>query len=231
MSTGEFGEAIPYFEEAERLDSNRQCHAEIFDASYNGFAKEQVTVEQLCDAADRILAIETDGRELLSLGAIMVYLTEEGRVPARCGPYVREAMERTTETENAEELSVRRQLEPAYTLYVSDDPDLALKQKMAGLPSNWESNAAQLNNLAWWCAVHGIHLERAEGWVREAVELATEAGGQVRASLLDTWAEVAWNRGHRDHAVSLLEQALEMDPENAKLTDRLATYRSRMGEG
>jgi len=231
VSTGKFGQAIPYFEEAERLDTQRQCHAEIFDASYNGFAQKQITVDQLCDAADRVLAVEHEGRELLSLGAIMVYLTEEGREPARCTPYVREALDTTKDTKKEEELTVRRRLQPAYTLYVSEDQDLALEQKIAGLPVAWESSASELNNLAWWCAVHGIHLEKAEEWVSQAVDLIPVTEGPRRASIIDTWAEVAWNRGNRSQAVELLEQALELDPDNTTLSDRLTSYQSQMGDG
>jgi tetratricopeptide (TPR) repeat protein len=67
----------------------------------------------------------------------------------------------------------------------------------------------QLNNLAWICAVAHEHLEDALTAAKRATELDPND-----ANILDTLAEVHFQRGERDEAIQCIRRAIELEPAN-----------------
>jgi len=84
-------------------------------------------------------------------------------------------------------------------------------------------DAGTYNALAWYCAIHDIHLEDALEAARRAVALSPED-----SNILDTLAELYFRLGNKEKAVETAGRALALSPEDAYLKGQLARFR---GEG
>jgi uncharacterized Ntn-hydrolase superfamily protein len=80
------------------------------------------------------------------------------------------------------------------------------------------TGAGALNALAWYCATADMYLEESLEAARRAVELEPENSG-----ILDTLAEVYFRLGRVDEALSTIDRALAIDPED----DYLKSQRER----
>ncbi len=105
-----------------------------------------------------------------------------------------------------------------HAVYVEQDPEKGLRLRRAALPDDWESDADELNGLAWWCFERRVHLAQAETWARQAVEAAP--AGPSKANALDTLAQILHLRGETRAALTLIEEALELDPGSSYLKEQ-----------
>jgi uncharacterized Ntn-hydrolase superfamily protein len=79
-----------------------------------------------------------------------------------------------------------------------------------------DAKAGALNGVAWYCASAGSHLDAAARAAERAVSLEPE-----NTSFLDTLAEVQYRSGQRDAAVTTIEKALRLAPDDAALRAQL----------
>ena len=86
--------------------------------------------------------------------------------------------------------------------------ELGFQQQLAGAkPAGDNTGAEAQNNLAWLCAVAHRELETGLRAAQKAVALAPRS-----APYLDTLAEVYFQRGDQAKAISLIKQAMALDP-------------------
>jgi tetratricopeptide (TPR) repeat protein len=80
-------------------------------------------------------------------------------------------------------------------------------------------DSRRLNNLAWICAVSHEHLDDALAAAKRATELDPND-----ANILDTLAEVHYQRGERAEALQCAQRAAEINPENAYFKNRVKRF-------
>jgi tetratricopeptide (TPR) repeat protein len=149
--------------------------------------------------------------------------------PEGAAVYIAAGLAASEGTEDPELLKDRRKLLISEALVVKNDPELALGLVREGLPEGWEEDAGRLNGFAWWCFENEINLEEAETLARKGAELAED--GAEKALILDTVAEIAHLRGDQAEAVALIEQAIELDPDNEYYGEQLDRFTGSIAEG
>lgn len=209
-STGAYATALTEFETAERLDAARDYASEKFDAAAAGYFAGEVSLDRLRAAADGVVTKTAEAEEAVNIASIMARVTERAGQGALAAPYLRNAMEKSAGSSDPGIHAVMDRLEPYRLLYVENDPGAALARYQEGY-RGWPSDPDALNNVAWWCQAHGIHLVEAEGWAREAV--AAYADPRDRANARDTLANLLLRRGDREGAIEQLTKAFEEAPE------------------
>lgn len=110
-----------------------------------------------------------------------------------------------------------------YFMYGDLVPDTALALRRDHLGLEWRDDVARLNSFAWWCFEHEVNLEEAEVLARRGVDLSE---GVERANVLDTLAEIVNARGRRNEARTLIDDALELNPDS----DYLQSQKTRFAE-
>ena len=80
-------------------------------------------------------------------------------------------------------------------------------------------DSQRLNNLAWICAVSREHLDDALAAAKHAMELDPND-----ANIVDTLAEVHFQRGERAKAIECAQRAVEMNPENAYFKKQIKRF-------
>ena len=79
--------------------------------------------------------------------------------------------------------------------------------------------ALTLNALAWYRAIRGAELQKAQLEIDQALKLSTDSQSLDTKQFLDTKAYILMQLGHFDEAKLLLAQALGADPANQVLPD------------
>jgi uncharacterized Ntn-hydrolase superfamily protein len=81
------------------------------------------------------------------------------------------------------------------------------------------ADAGTLNALAWFCATADLYLPESLQAAQRAVELKPKS-----TDILDTLAEVYFRMGRKDEALSTIERALEIQPDDAYLQGQRARF-------
>lgn len=80
-----------------------------------------------------------------------------------------------------------------------------------------------LNQYAWRMTELSLNLEEALELARKAVRL-TAGDSQTQANIIDTEAEVLWKLNRSDEAVTAIQRAIDLDPENGYFQSQLAKF-------
>jgi tetratricopeptide (TPR) repeat protein len=125
------------------------------------------------------------------------------------------------------------ELQSAVDPYDTLEARIAVREQLlARLPLNNEARSARidlLNNLGCLYWLKGDS-SRASELLAEGLRLAgTELGGQMRASLLNGQAVIAYEAGQYQRAVELLQSALRDGPDDALLLINLSAVSSALG--
>ena len=99
--------------------------------------------------------------------------------------------------------------------------------KKAILPSNWETDPAQLNNLAWRCFENVVALEEARGYAERAIEGAPDS--RSKANAMDTLAEIVNALGDPSKAAEIIASAIELS-DNEYFVKQLKRFRELADE-
>ena len=121
--------------------------------------------------------------------------------------------------ERPEEQGLRFVLGAAYER--DGELEQSLAHLRAALTTN-PDNPTVLNFIGYTLAEHGRDLDEAEGMVRRALELKPGTG-----AYLDSLGWVYFRRGDNDQALSLLEQAAALEPDEPVIADHLGDAYSR----
>lgn len=78
-----------------------------------------------------------------------------------------------------------------------------------------DADAGTLNSLAWFCATSDMYLEESLRAAQRAVDLEPD-----NTAILDTLAEVHFRLGHIDDAITVIERAIAIDPEDSYLREQ-----------
>jgi len=232
LSNKRCAEARRYFEQALALDPQaaieQNVHMQIVRAVYQGLDTGETTLEQAGDATAQLLQ-SPDAKPAHILEACERLLGIVDKLgPETVAPYLEMAYPRLASLDD-ERLKERHQAFLIdYALYVENDPEKAVAAKRASLPNGWESDADQLNEMAWWCFERRVNLEEAEALARRGVELAPD--NTARANLLDTLAEIVYLRGDAAQAAELIRQAVQANSTSQYLQNQLKRFTSPSGE-
>lgn len=93
-------------------------------------------------------------------------------------------------------------------------------ETLSGYLSGPRRDAQELNSLAWFCALGNVHMEEALRAAQLAVELEPES-----AEIIDTLAEVYFRMGRREEALSTIERAIRLAPEDPYLLGQRERFR------
>ncbi len=234
-SKGEAKEAVGLYRKAQELNTDPRVSylMPIFESTAYGVRKKKLPPEDAARAADDVFKAPgaTPGN-LLATANMMVYLDSatEGKVDPV--PYLKEAVERTADTDDPAVQKDRAGLLPDYALKVEKNPEQAVAYKKAAMPDGWQKDPSQINSFAWWCFENRIDLAEAGALAGTAVDLAEP--GATRAMILDTLAEIQNAQGNPSSALATMKKAVQEDPDNAhyqKQVKRFQELSSASGSG
>jgi tetratricopeptide (TPR) repeat protein len=221
-------QAHDYFRRTMELDEVAARGADVpiflFRTAYRGIGVGDFTMEECGAVAEEVLCDKQVKTEYaLEIGTRLVRVANDVGEDVII-PYLRMAYP-TVEKESSEELRLRcLRFLGDYALIVEKDPEKAVDYNREAMPEGWRDDPAQLNRFAWWCFEHKANLTEAEELSRRSVELAED--NRVKANCLDTLAEIVNLSGDTAGALDLIEQGLEIDPDN----DYLKKQRTRFEE-
>lgn len=220
-----------YFRRAMEIDETSARRegvpALLFKTAYRGIRAGDFTMEECIVVAEEVLRDEKvrteDALEITERLARVVDDVGEDTVT----PLLRTAYP-IVEKDISEDLHMRRQrFYGNYAMIVEKDPRKAVGYKRETMPEGWKDNSIHLNSFAWWCFENSVNLEEAEELSRRSVEIAEE--GRVTANCLDTLAELVNLRGDTAGALELIEQGLEIDPDNDYLKRQRTRFEEELG--
>jgi tetratricopeptide (TPR) repeat protein len=222
-------EAVEYLTTAMELAPDEGYEYHLYWATYLGFRKDDYTLDDVKRVADQVLASpNVESNEQVEVARLTIRALED-EFPGDAAPYIAAGLAASEGTDDPELQEERRKLLVSEALLVKDDPELALGLVREGLPEGWEEDAKQLNGFAWWCFEHEVNLEEAEALARKGAELAEDE--EQKAQILDTAAELANLRGNQADAVALIQQAIELDPENDYYGEQLDKFTGAVAVG
>jgi tetratricopeptide (TPR) repeat protein len=227
---GENDAAVTLFRELMRLEPEKSLEHGLRLVEYiaSGVQSNSFTIEELDATARPLLDHERlDAARAVGLARLMSHFlpADEGELLA---PYLVVALRRSDDGSAASLLKEKQILLVEHALIVEKDKVLALKYRRALLPPGWLESAAELNTFAWWCFEQKINLEEAGRLARRGVELETEPGS--KANILDTLAQIGYERGDFHGALASIEEAIELLPSNTYLKTQRARF-SELIEG
>jgi len=222
----EYERAARFYAEALGLDpDHRKRYEDAWFQTVEGGHREGVfEYAMLVERAEAVLGWGdmATSEDLYYLARAMTSAARRERNPNLAAKYLTVAMERLASEEDLQAKSRYDLLAVDHALIVEKNPEKAAQLKQATLEEGWREDSSQMNAFAWWCFENSVNLAEAEEIARAAVDLAdTDAD---RANILDTVAEICNARGNCRDAVSLIEQAIGLNPESEYLRKQLEKF-------
>jgi thioredoxin 1 len=230
-NTGDYQSAVEYYRSAKSFDA---VHASVYDmkifhAMAWGSKQHLYNLDQITAAADDVINDEErQVEDVMMVAYVMKKVATGFGQPARMVPYLKEALVVSEGSSDEYVREVRRELEVEKALYIDQDKEKAHALKREHMPEGWQESSQELNNFAWWCFQNNVNLEEAETLARKGVELAEDE--KERANVLDTVAEICNARGNCYEAVSLIQNAIELNPESEYLRKQLDKFQTLLAE-
>jgi tetratricopeptide (TPR) repeat protein len=227
---GEHLEAIEYYRQAKNLSASKRSDFsyEIFENAANAVWKDMTPFDNVLPAADSVL---NSGRkrtnDIARMARIMARLARKCDKTDRIAKYLQAGIDVTADGRIESVRESHALFLADYALYVDEDTLEAIKIKKTSMGDNWSSDPERYYGYAKWCLERKIDLEEAEHYAREAGKRAY--AGEFRAGILNTLAEICYNRGNVSEAVRLIEMAIEQDPENDSYREQLERFRGNPG--
>lgn len=219
LTRNEVVEAAGYFEKAIELgDPEETYEVDLVLAKTIGVRDEVFTVDDVKAAADLALLSPhiSESQTVEVVRWTIGVLDDEDSAAA--APYIETGLMATEGTDDEDLQKARQRLLIAQALMVTGDKELAVSLKRETMPEGWQADAGDLNGFAWWCFENEVQLEEAEALARKGAELAED--DLQKAQIIDTVAEIVNLRGDQDGAIALMQQAIELDPDNDYYTEK-----------
>jgi tetratricopeptide (TPR) repeat protein len=229
---GEFKEAEGFYQQAQALndDSTKNYYYDIFENTANGVRKDLFTYDDAVIAADKALSSSSidpwDGYEV---SGMMITLAKSNNKPDDVAKYIQAGLDVTSSTDNPTLQGYHSELNVEYALNVEHDTALAVQNKRASMPENWQEDAAGLNEFAWWCFENQANLNEAEQLADKALTLAKP--GREKANILDTAAEIKHTLGKSREAIELEQQACNEAPEVKEFSQKVEKWQGEANSG
>ena len=126
---------------------------------------------------------------------------------------------------SAFQVEARRALIRIYRKLGETDEEAEMYQEMIELAEETgEINPGMLNSYAWRMAELDLHLQDAFARAEQAVDLSSESSAKSRAQILDTKAEVLWKLGDTTRAVEVIEQCIQLQPDDEYYQEQRAKF-------
>ncbi len=219
---GQLVDAVDHLRKGQELGPDGTDHSvAILDLMAQGLRTEEFTVNQVSAQADAVVArTGATPEDLASVASTARYLSKAAGDKDIYVKYLKPAV---AALETNEALRAKHKgLMIDHALLVEKNGGKAVKLKYASMPEGWQEDSARLNSYAWWCFENGLDLERAESLARKGAEVAES--GSERAMVLDTAAEICNALGNCNDAVTLIQRAIEENPEEKYYQEQLARF-------
>jgi len=219
-------EAVSYFRDAVRLAGRPvgEYAWEIFYNTFRGLEKHEFTVDDAKTAAAEAVATPSSPATPLYVALLMSQAAEETNDPSLLQPWLGRAMEAGRTLTDPEYDGLKTEIALVDALQVRKDAQAAHDLKVKSLDAGWETDADELNGLAWWLFENKIELPAARRYARRGIELAKD--GKQKAMILDTEAEIENALGDPERAATLSAEAAQLDPANEIYKDQEARFRA-----
>ena len=115
-----------------------------------------------------------------------------------------------------------------FALSVKHDTATAIENKKAAMPENWQKDAGNLNEFAWWCFENKANLTEAEQLSRNSIELAKP--GREKADCYDTLAEILFAKGNAREALEMSKKSVAEAPNNKYFPTQVERFEKEVGQ-
>jgi tetratricopeptide (TPR) repeat protein len=224
-TSSQYQDAVAFYTRAQELDAANADHYRslILMTMVYGIDEGDFTMEEVITQAEPVMASdETPLTEKLELALMVNFFASRGGDAAKAAPLIAAAWEASEGATGEEELEYRGYLEVPHALLVEKDTPKALEIYRGKMPAGWQEDPQQLNRFAWWCFENDINLAEAQELAARGIELAET--DELRASILDTAAEICHARGNCEDALAKIRQAVALDPDSEHYQKQLARF-------
>jgi len=221
----DFKNAVTYFSRARDLDpDNATAYTnEIMMNMYYGtqsgaFSFTEVETEAKIALAQPEMTLST----ILDLTNMLHGIALNQGEPELALPYITSALKASEGSTDEAIIAGRQPLEINYALLAEKDSAKALTLFRKTMPTDWQSDANQLNRFAWWCFENDVNLEEAQALALKALERADSDA--MRSNILDTAAEICNKLGNCDDAVAYMKKAVALNPDKEYFQTQLIRF-------
>jgi tetratricopeptide (TPR) repeat protein len=228
---GRYLDAIEYYRRADDLGSKRRADFsyEIFENMVSAVWREQIPFEEIFAAADEVL--ESPRRKTNAIIKVATYMSRVARKfdrTDRLAKYLLAGIDVTAGSRTSKMTELHTIFSADYALHIDGDTARAVEMKKASLGDDWQTNPDKFYDYAKWCQERKIMLDEAEHFARQAANRAY--AGEFKGKVLNTLAEIYYEKGNNDEAIKTILLAIEQDPEYEFYEDQLKKFRGVSAE-
>ena len=226
---GAFGEALAWYRRAQELGSPDHLAPAMVEVIARGQRAGLFGEAALLEPARAVIGDpRSSGQQVMETVALLGQATagKEDR-----GPYLeglKLGAARLAGATDAEEQRLHARLMVDHALLIDGRKDEAFAWKRKSMAQGWEQEAPALNEVAWWCFENGVALSEGEAYARQGAALAE---GPEKANILDTLAELCNVRGDSGEALTLIREALQLNPDSDYLKQQATRFEQLAGGG
>ena len=223
---GQYREAIDYYRKAGDLGiAGRSAFAyDIFENTVNAVWRELIPFEEIFPAADAVLdSPRKITSNVIKVAQLVSRVARKFDRTDHLAKYLNAGIDLTANSTNEKMSDIHTILVADYTMYVDGDTAGAVQMKKASLGDGWQSNPDKFYDYAKWCQERKIMLDEAEHYARQAADRAYV--GEFKGKVLNTLAEIYYEKGNNDEAIKTIQLAIEQDPEYEFYEDQLKKFR------
>ncbi len=204
----EYEQAAPYFASALERGAPGEQRLDLIWAYLTGLDEGWSNVEQIKQVATSAVAQPADTeRYWYRLYSLMKQVADHAKDDSLRHPYLEKAVEEERASGN---LANNPWLRFDYAHYHLKDHLAAAQARRDAL--EFQDNVWSRNLYCWYCFENRVQLAEAEEVAREGVVM--DALPAHVAMLMDTLAELVFLKGETAEALKLVEDCIELDPEN-----------------
>ncbi|MEE8578050.1 MAG: tetratricopeptide repeat protein [candidate division Zixibacteria bacterium] len=227
---GQHLQAAKYYRRAQALATNARIDLryDVFKSMANAVWKEQVAYDSIFRAADAVMTTpRKNGKNTAELAKLMCKLARKFENTKKLSGYIDTALAITGTSPDAKLKQTYSLLRSEKALLLYSDTTGALEIKKQDLGPGWDTDRNRFFDFARWCLERKINLAESEQFARKAVNMVKP--GKYRARVYNTLAEICMARGKKDEAISIINLAIDHDPENPLYSNQLKKYEEEAG--
>jgi tetratricopeptide (TPR) repeat protein len=228
---GEHLEAIKYYRKAGDLGiaGRAAFYYEIFENTANAVWKEMIPFEEIFAPADAVMdSPRKKSDDIIKVVRVMSRVARKFNKGDKIAKYLRAGIDLTANGSTKTMKDSHIIFTADYALYVDGDTAGAVRIKKSAMGAGWQSDPERYYDYAKWCLERKIMLDEAEYYAREAGKRSH--AGEFRAKVLNTLAEVLYERGNNAEAIRIIEMAIEEDPGKELYEKQLRKFRGESPE-
>ena len=224
--TREYFDAVAYYRKCEELGS-RDFSYDIFKNTANGIWNGMADFDVILPAADAVLnAKRKNSTNIIGTAKSMARLARKKNQTDRIAAYLTAGIDAAKQSRDQRDAQSLVDLQADYALYTDKDTLVAVDIKRSSLGDGWTGNPEKFYDFSIWCAERKINLQEAEYYTRKALKLAQ--GGEFQAKVMDTLADIVYAKGDLNEAISIMEQVIQLNPEEKSYFDQLRDFKSEL---